>query len=162
MDADPKFRRVFIDTEFSNLIDMELISIGLVTDSEEFYAELNDFSLDRCSPFVREAVLPHLSLIPEADMSRDCLRDALLSWLMQAKGDCEWVVISYDYFGDYVLFVEALGEAPAWVRGDNIRDRIDEAEREILFRSASLPRHHALGDARALRCAYRRGANYHL
>lgn len=158
MEAAPKFCRVFIDTEFSNLIDMELISIGLVTDSEEFYAELNDFPLDGYSSFVQEAVLPHLGLIPDAVMSRERLCDALAAWLVRVRGDCESVVISYDYFGDYVLFVEALGEAPAWVHGDNIRDRIDETAREAFWQSASLPRHHALGDAKALRCAYRCGA----
>lgn len=161
MGADLKFRRIFIDTEFSNLIDIELISLGLVSDVDEFYAELNDFPLDGCSAFVREAVLPHLGLKPEAVMSRDCLRGTLAAWLLQVKGDCDYVVISYDYFGDYVLFVEALGEVPPWVRGDNIRDRIDETEREAFWRSASLPRHHALYDARALRYAYRRGANHH-
>jgi hypothetical protein len=156
MDADSKFRRIFIDTEFTNFVDMSLISIGLVDDrSNEFYAELDTFPISECNEFVRETVLPHLGLIPEAQMSRNILRDELHDWLVKVKGDKELVVLSYDHFCDYVLFVEALGVVPGWVRADNIKDRIDESKREEFWKSSGIPPHHALSDARALRFAYR-------
>lgn len=42
---------VFIDTEFTDLLDPQLISIGLVAESgEEFYAEL-PYEVRACSVF---------------------------------------------------------------------------------------------------------------
>ncbi|MDR6397475.1 hypothetical protein [Herbaspirillum seropedicae] len=47
---------VFIDTEFTDFLDPQLISIGLITESgEEFYAEL-PYDIKACSAFVKEAV----------------------------------------------------------------------------------------------------------
>lgn len=45
--------RIFIDTEFSDFVNPELISIGLVTESgnDEFYAEL-PVDQSRCNDFV--------------------------------------------------------------------------------------------------------------
>lgn len=57
---------VFIDTEFTDFVNPQLISIGMVADSgEEFYAEV-PFSDDRCSEFVRETVIPLLNQYPNA------------------------------------------------------------------------------------------------
>ena len=48
---------IFIDTEFSDFINTELISIGLVSmDDKKFYAEL-PVERRECSDFVKEAVL---------------------------------------------------------------------------------------------------------
>lgn len=55
---------VFFDTEFTEIgLDPKLISIGLITEdgAHTFYAELSDtYQTHDCSPFVQEAVLPHL------------------------------------------------------------------------------------------------------
>lgn len=49
---------VFLDTEFSNFIETDLISIGMVAQTgEEFYAEV-PYPDAACSPFVREVVVP--------------------------------------------------------------------------------------------------------
>jgi len=67
--------RLFVDTEFTDLLDCELLSIGIVSDDgREFYAERNDVDLTRCSDFCRVAVLPQLgreesAIGPEAEVS---------------------------------------------------------------------------------------------
>jgi len=51
--------RLFVDTEFTDFIDCELLSIGIVSeDGREFYGERSDVDLTRCSDFARVAVLP--------------------------------------------------------------------------------------------------------
>jgi len=55
--------KIFIDTEFTNLIPgNKLISIALVDENEDFfYAELTDtYTIDDCSDFVKAFVLPFL------------------------------------------------------------------------------------------------------
>lgn len=50
---------VFVDSEFIDFVQMDLISIALVAeDGREFYAERTDYRRDDCSDFVRVAVLP--------------------------------------------------------------------------------------------------------
>jgi hypothetical protein len=153
--ASSYFVRIFIDTEFSDPVDMCLISLALVTQNgEEFYGEIDDFPLEKCNDFVRENVLPLLGNVAGAKMSTVQLRDRLLAWLSEIRGTREILIVSYDYFGDWALFAEVLGNAPLWVRPDNIRHRIDEAQREKFFQIAAGTRHHALWDARALRASY--------
>ncbi|WP_434717222.1 hypothetical protein P5X00_39880 (plasmid) [Paraburkholderia sp. A2RO-4L] len=46
--------RVYVDTEFTQFIDCDLISIGLVADDgREFYGERADYDRASCSEFVR-------------------------------------------------------------------------------------------------------------
>ena len=41
---------VFLDTEFTDLLNPELLSLGLATlDGREFYAERTDYNQDDCS-----------------------------------------------------------------------------------------------------------------
>lgn len=55
---------VFIDTEFTNFVRPDLISIGLVAEyGREFYAERTDYRSGECSSFVRETVLVVLALL---------------------------------------------------------------------------------------------------
>lgn len=155
MTAHHRHTRIFIDTEFTDLVDMHLIALAAVSeDGDEYYAEVDDYPIDSCNAFVRESVLPHLSQAPGAVMSRERLGASLRKWLDQVRGERELVVLSYDYAGDYALFVEALGDAPWWLRADNIRHRIDEEHRARFFEIARSRQHHALWDARALRAAY--------
>lgn len=76
MISNSKFTCVYVDAEFSDLVDMNLISLGLVSDNEdEFYAELSTFPHDACNSFVCETVLPQLGRVPVAMMSPERLRD---------------------------------------------------------------------------------------
>lgn len=149
-------RRVFIDTEFTNLIDLHLISIGLVSEEgEEFYAEVEDYPFDACNDFVREFVLPQLGKAPGVVKTGEDLSTSLLTWLVDVRASSEAIIVSYDYFGDWSLLAEALGTTPSWLRLDNVRGRVDEVVRNEFFQLTGLSAHHALHDARALRCAYR-------
>jgi hypothetical protein len=149
--------RIFIDCEFTDFIDMNLISLACVTkDGSEYYAEVEDYPADSCNDFVRGVVLSLLGRIPGAMRSRTQLRESLLQWLDDVR-DGQNVLVSYDYFGDWALLIEALDgdETPTWLRPDNVRDQIDVCARSEYYARAGEPEHHALYDARALCHAYR-------
>lgn len=145
---------VFLDCEFTDFINIDLISIALVCeDGREFYAERSDFRLDECSDFVRVAVLPLLERIPEATMSREELSVKLRAWLAELPD----VVIACDSNHDRDLFCDAIDYLPTpnvvgWIGLDRFSDPASDA-----FYNASVgyhdqpghPWHHALHDARA-------------
>ncbi|MBA5604948.1 3'-5' exoribonuclease [Duganella sp. FT3S] len=149
----------FLDTEFTNFHDPELVSIGLVASSgEEFYAEI-PFSITACSPFVKEAVIPLLGLDQVAFCTRDGLFIRLMDWLAVVKNDAE-VVICFDSQHDETLFKQIFGGMPpAFMRFRNVGDRnINELLRYEFHTKHALPEHHALHDARAMRYPLRRAA----
>ncbi|KVH48393.1 hypothetical protein [Burkholderia diffusa] len=75
---------LFVDTEFTDFLDCDLISIAIVSaDGREFYGERSDFDQGSCSEFGRAAVLPQLGQYPGQVFAREELRTALLSWLDQ-------------------------------------------------------------------------------
>jgi hypothetical protein len=152
----PFYARVFVDAEFSNLTDMHLISLALVSEKgDQFYAELSDYPKDSCNAFVCTTVLPLLGRSAGAVMSREQIQVNLMKWLEKVQGVCDAVVASFDFVGDYAALVESLGDEPAWLRADNVSGRIDETVRKEFFQLTGLPQHHALHDALALRYAYR-------
>ena len=72
---------VFLDTEFTQLLRPDLISIGLVSErGHEFYAELTDFPHDRCSEFVRAEILPLFGRVAGAPCSKSELARRLREW----------------------------------------------------------------------------------
>ncbi|HEF4840748.1 TPA: 3'-5' exoribonuclease [Burkholderia vietnamiensis] len=141
--------RIFVDTEFTDFIDCDLISIALVAeDGREFYAERNDFDRHACSAFVREAVLPQLGQYPERMLSRVSLHAALLEWLKQFGGG----TFCMDFHGDWDLLVDLLDGVPDGWEAQLIGDQTDKVRMESYFQQFG-GRHHALHDARALRYA---------
>jgi hypothetical protein len=73
---------VYVDTEFTDFIDCDLISIAAVAaEGREFYGERDDCDDMNCSVFVREAVLPKLGEFQDRVFTRDALRLELLAWL---------------------------------------------------------------------------------
>ncbi|HJV74795.1 MAG TPA: hypothetical protein VJ654_11280 [Noviherbaspirillum sp.] len=157
--------KIYLDTEFTNLNEFhrELISIGLVSEEGmEFYAERNDYALDKCSDFVKDIVLPKLGRVPDRVMSRNLMRDELRRWLSEVKGAHGWVEICYDFIGDWQLMRELLDcEIPGWITYHNVYLaylECDKQKREQFFANAVIDGtgeddHHALFDARALRLA---------
>jgi len=145
---------VFIDTEFTDFFDPQLISIGLAASTgEEFYAEV-PYQYEKCSAFVREVVVPLLShndLCPY-----DELHLRLREWLKIIKGE-ENILVCYDSDYDRALFVKAFGNIlPAFVEFRHIGDRnINELLRYEFHVKNKLPEHHALNDALANRYAFR-------
>jgi hypothetical protein len=72
---------VFLDTEFTNFVRPDLISIALVSeDGQEFYAERTDYCRADCGDFVRETVQPLLGCVPGAACSRSELTDRVCDW----------------------------------------------------------------------------------
>ncbi|WP_227243279.1 3'-5' exonuclease family protein [Paraburkholderia caribensis] len=140
--------RVFVDTEFTDFIDCDLISIALVADDgREFYGERADYDQASCSEFVRAAVLSQLGQYPGRVFDRCTLRKALMEWLAQFDGESERL-LCFDYFGDWELLCDLLGDPPSNWQAVNVIDLIDRRRLEDYFRAYG-GRHHALADARA-------------
>lgn len=149
---------LYLDAEFSDFIQPQLISIGLVSDdNQQFYAELNDFDLRRCSDFVKETVLPQLGKNSELVMDSEKLRRKLRDWLQQFSALDP--VIVYDYTGDWTLLQNALGVIPPWLAHKNIYHEINDLVVERFFMDTGLSDHHALHDAIANKFAHRPPGN---
>lgn len=148
--------KLFLDTEFTDFADTDLISIGLAADDgRTFYGERHDFRFRACSDFVRQVVLSRLGKEPKNVYSRGGLRDTLLAWLAQFEADAP-VFICADYDGDWTLFVDLLdSDVPAWISFQNVWRDIDDLVLENFFFESGLLDHHALNDAIANRFAYR-------
>jgi hypothetical protein len=148
--------RLFIDTEFTDLIDAELISIGIVSeDGREFYAERSDVDLSRCGDFARVAVVPQLGREPALVGTEPEISTALLRWLIQFGP----VEVCFDYATNFEWFFylvrnsETL-ELPGSIKWRNIRGDLAAADIEQYWRENGRQAHHALHDAKANRSAF--------
>jgi len=159
---------VFLDTEFTQIQHPELISVGLVSElGHEFYAELADYPLDKCSDFVRAEVLPLFGRVAGALCAKSELARRLREWF-HCLG--ELAIVIFDYEVDWELLSLAFRsdggsiptsiDTPLCLSGLIVTDPIyQEAFNRSL--SEAWPRHHALADARAIHAGYRawRAAN---
>ena len=152
--------RVYLDTEFTQVTQPELISIGLAADDgREFYAVMKSFPLQQCSAFVREVVLPIIEHWPNATLDRRELRQSLRQWLNESAEPLEIVC-------DFAIDAELLGElidsdsdsalrtfsiASITVLSTAQCEQIAAAVDRYFTEPRQWPRHHALEDARALR-----------
>ncbi|KGX39523.1 3'-5' exoribonuclease [Burkholderia pseudomallei] len=146
--------RIFLDTEFTNLQDPELISVALVAENgDEFYGECIDFELSRCSAFVRETVLPQLGSPAGRAMPLDQLRIEVTGWLQRIPVRAP--ILCYDYDGDHQLLERLMdGPLPKRWQMENIWTRLDAARLEAFFAEQGR-QHHALWDARANRASFK-------
>lgn len=148
--------RLFVDTEFTDFIDCDLISIGIVSeDGREFYAECSDVDLSRCSDFARAAVLPQLGREPAIVGTEQDISAALQQWLMQF----DQVEVCFDYPTDFEWFFYLVRDAetlelPRSIKWRNIRGDLDAADIEHYWRENGRQAHHALHDAKANRFAF--------
>jgi len=143
---------VFLDTEFTDLLDCDLISIGMVSlDGEHsLYLERSDYQADWCSGFVRAAVLPQLGHSSAVDRAE--LAERLAAWFATLQTD---VVVACDNNTDWELLLDAMGEH----RPDNLIGcySLQETMGIAGFHAAAAryhehaPWHHALHDAQAHR-----------
>lgn len=141
--------RLFVDTEFTDFIHCELISVALVADDgREFYAECSDFDRTACSEFVRAAVLPQLGQPPNRSFTRDVMRIELLAWLDQFAQEPDRS-LCFDYAGDWDLLLDLLDELPTGWRALLVNAQIDLSRLEDYYRRHG-GRHHALCDAHAI------------
>jgi hypothetical protein len=151
--------RIFLDTEYTDLLNCDLLSVGLVSEEGvEFYAERSDADLGLCSDFTRVAVLPQRGQDPAVVCTEEELARRLNVWLEQFKPYAS-VVVSVDHPTDWELFTYLVRDAdtlrtPSWLRGESIRAAIDPACIERYWRLHGRRAHHALHDAKANRYAF--------
>ncbi len=147
---------LFVDTEFTDFIDCDLISIGIVSeDGREFYAERSDVDLSRCSDFARAAVLPQLGREPATVGTEQDIGAALQQWLAQF----EQVEACFDYPTDFEWFYYLTRDPetlvlPDWIEGRNIRGELAAVDIERYWQENGRQAHHALHDAKANRFAF--------
>jgi hypothetical protein len=170
---------IFLDTEFTDLLNPELLSLGLVTlDGREHYAEL-DLTTDlgkarvkASSDFVRYGgVLDFWGLVAGATGTEWEMGRRTGEWLLGLAAESgKQIEVAFDYSMDYELLEYAIRDAGLWeqvrevvlpVNVNSITGTITgELAAEECFRALGqrggrgLKRHHALADALALRAAY--------
>ena len=150
---------IFLDTEFTNLAERELISIALVSEDGQrvFYRERLDFDQERCSGFVQAKVLPLLGRCGHVAVQGNQLSEQTRTWFSTLPRS---VVIACDSEWDWQIFGEVIGHPlPANITGRfDLRPLIDTA----VFHHAvcryhdqsDRPWHHALHDAYAHRAGW--------
>lgn len=151
---------IFLDTEFTDFAQPELISIGLAAaGASDFYAERDDYPLERCTPFVVEEVLPLLGRVQDAACDAFELTQRLWAWFDQLP---ESAIVPYDFEIDWQLLCNACGnELPAKVGAHQLVDQKIFRHSafklgEVLTYKEAWPPHHALADAQAFREGYLR------
>ena len=170
---------LFIDTEFTDFKDSELISLGLVSEcgQHEFYVEIIDYPANKQSEFVKDNIVPLLDH-EKFGMLRRPAEAALKDWINHLPAG-EIVVVA-DYYMDLELFGEFVKKDPPKKRmlGQDIfvgmlhalhergyhnpndhhlafkalKNRVDE-----YYALFDKRRHHALVDARANRHGWQKG-----
>jgi 3' exoribonuclease, RNase T-like len=162
--------RIFLDTEFTQFRDGQLLSLGMVTDDgHELYVEVADpIRQARASEFCRHSVISQFGLVPGSAVRDDAAVGARVAdWLSAFTPP---VAIAYDYKLDWRFFESALRAAGQWqalasklraedVAGVAAPGTPGESAQNAVFESSTSPcRHHALVDARALRAAWQAGS----
>lgn len=104
----PRTLRLHLDTEFTDFVNRDLISIGVAAENgDTFYGENADYIKAWVNPWVEKHVLPLLNL-PKQGMSRKELSARLWVWIDELP--CDFVIITVDYAGDYELLFDLFGE----------------------------------------------------
>lgn len=148
--------RLFLDTEFTDFIDSEMISIGIVDENgREFYAESTQFRREACSLFVNEIVIPLLGQWPDAVVgTQEHIAHRLAEWLEPYRDG--GAIISVDYATDWHLFIDLMAGTGVmeFINGQLIWTDLDKQRISDWWTETGLPQHHALYDARANRIGY--------
>lgn len=149
LQAEDDHTYVFLDTEFTHLLQPQLISVGAVsTDAKAFYCEISDWPRESSSDFVARRVLPLLDgdAVPHATAAQ-----AFSRWLDERAARPVIVVTdsAYDRWAlADLLGAESLPARVQWQRVPLPYEQLDSA-----VAAMGLRRYHALDDARALRQA---------
>lgn len=149
-------KRIFIDTEFSDLVDLDLISLALIDeDGRELYCERDDFDRALCSAFVVANVIPQLTRPGGRVFSKAGLAAEVSAWLAPyALGGAQ---LCYRDFVDVALLSHLLGSRlPGWMRTHCLKYIVTEAEVLAAQQALGGRAHFAFDDACALRSAYLR------
>ena len=96
--------RLFIDTEFTDFGDRDLISLGMVAETgEEFYGENLDYKKSWASAFVKQHVLPLCNFDKHGKRLSTLSAEA---WLWLDNLPCDEIILMVDYGGDHELLRE--------------------------------------------------------
>lgn len=140
---------LFFDTEFTDFKDMDLISVGIVSqDLHEFYAENADYEKAWCNDFVKTEVLTKLQG-GEYTMPYNQLKEKLQIWISDLLEEYVSVLFVFDYSGDWFLMGDLLTDYPQKEKVHGQKDEL-EAGIELYFMHDRSNEHHALHDAKAL------------
>lgn len=140
---------LFVDTEFTDFRDMDLISIGIVSEHmHEFYAENIEYEKTWCNDFVISTVLPKLQG-GEYSMHYAQLKEKLQTWISNLLEEFVAVLFVYDYSGDWFLLRNLLTDYPQYEKVKWHQDQLEEGI-ELYFTHDRSHEHHALHDAKAL------------
>lgn len=73
---------LFIDTQYTDLGDGELISLGMVSKNlkHEFYAERLDFDRNACSESLKAQIFPLLGKTPDTQLTDSQLAERMYTW----------------------------------------------------------------------------------
>lgn len=98
---------IFCDTEFTDFKNMDMISVGLITEDgqHEFYAELTDYNTKYSSDFVKQVVVPLLNPLKYGD-ERSVVKQRMCAWIDELPGANITFVV--DYVGDWNLIKQLL------------------------------------------------------
>lgn len=148
--------RIFLDTEYTNPTDRELISLGMVSEdgTRELYLERTDFPREQCNAFVLKHVLPLLGASGASGLPSHDLGPCLHDWFRSLPRS---VRIAADSSMDLALLRRFLGADPTNLARElyDLRPLIDtttyHSAVERYYGKNLAPRHHALHDARAHR-----------
>lgn len=151
---------LFLDTEFTDFIDCDLISIGMVSEDGQhvFYAERSDYRQDWASDFVRMAVQPYLGREACAVCSREELARRLWAWFATLPRQ---VRIACDSVHDRDLLWDALDEGLPPNLEQKRFDLAPLIDTTVFHKAVcryheqeNSPWHHALHDAHAHRAGW--------
>lgn len=145
---------LFFDTEFTDFKDMDLISIGIVSQHlHEFYAENSEYNKAWCNDFVKSEVLTKLQS-GEYAMPYGQLKENLQIWISDLLEEYSSVLFIFDYSGDWFLLGKLLIDYPQKEKVKGQQDDLD-AGIELYFMHDQSNQHHALHDAKALFNGYK-------
>lgn len=149
---------IFLDTEFTDFINTEVLSIGMVTSDmkHEFYAERTDYSLKMCSEFVKEEILPLFDKSGFVGTKKE-IGQKVVDWIISLP--YSEVVIVVDYHGDWEILGDLLPSVPMKLKRSPvyIQALTDFAPLtaihgcEEYFEKIDKRQHHALVDAKSNR-----------
>lgn len=151
---------LFLDCEFTDFIDCELISIGMVSEDgqHELYLERTDNADSWCNNFVREAVLPHLGKLPDAVCTRPELTKRIWEWFATLP---RHVQLTSDSAHDCALLWDAFDDGLPRNLDKSVFDLRPLIDTTVYHDAVcryheqpGQPWHHALYDARAHRAGW--------
>ena len=153
---------IFIDTEFTDVMSPQLISIGLIAASgEQLYVvlEVSDWGgVGACTEFVQNEVLPKLTQLEPVVLSRKAAGKHVLEWLQVLSNPDQGVECISDAVIDSILLKELLPVLPPWLTCSLVQNKLHGGPLAQLFAGIDehfqqhpAQRHHALYDARVLR-----------